>query len=77
MPLPIMPYNLADGEKVTVKVFRDHPAWDEPTPRGLPRRWWELPRPLLAELFVAAYEVEDRGQLDWLENKYPGHVFVY
>jgi hypothetical protein len=64
-------HNLADGETIAVKVFRDHPSWDTH------EKWWQLPVHLVRELYVATYDVETPVQLAWVEEKYPGHVFVY
>lgn len=71
MPLPWTNMNLADDETFPVKVFKDHPDWDKHA------KWWMMPMHLIRELYVATYDVSEPEHLKWLEDNYPGHVFVY
>jgi hypothetical protein len=63
--------NPTEDETFTVKVFRDHPAWDAHS------AWWAVPMALVNELYVCTYDYTDPRQLDRIERQHPGCVFVY
>jgi hypothetical protein len=64
-------YNLGDGETFPVHVYREHEEWERHS------RWFNLPLPLLSELYVTTYDCDRPEHLDWIEAEHPGHVFVY
>ena len=62
----------------TVKVFRDHPEWNEC------RNWFGMRSDLLTSLYVATYEFrswtrpyEGHEQVLAVEALHPGCVYVY
>ena len=75
--MPSLPYPIG----TSVKVFRDHVAWDSHA------KWFMLPSPLLRELYVASYDLaaDEEGDYsgnwqadsEFLQSSHPGCVFIY
>lgn len=65
---------VTEKETRNVTVYRDHPDWDKYD------RWFQLPSPLLRELFICKYVCDEDNfhfQLKWIEKEHPDCVYVY